>query len=136
MRVDVVYEEKANEPEKMMGDMKMNIMEMAEKEESKQISKNMRWSYQKRMENGTFLGCTAPYGYTLEDGKLSIIPEEATVVQNVFAMRLAGSGQETIAKTLNQQGVPTREGTPWYVSKIHYILTNEKYVGDALLQKK
>ena len=95
------------------------------------ISKNMRWSYQKRMENGTFLGCTAPHGYALEDGKLRIIPEEAAVIQNIFAMRLAGFGQETIAKTLNQQGVPTREGAPWYVSKIHYILTNEKYVGDS-----
>ena len=88
------------------------------------------------MENGTFLGCTAPYGYALEDGKLRIIPEEAAVIQNIFAMRLAGFGQETIAKTLNQQEIPTREGTPWYVSKIHYILTNEKYVGDSLLQKK
>ena len=134
--VVVVFEEQGIDTAQMLGEMQLTLLAMAAQEESTSISKNMRWSYQKRMENGTFLGCTAPYGYTLEDGKLSIIPEEATVVQNVFAMRLAGSGQETIAKTLNQQGVPTREGTPWYVSKIHYILTNEKYVGDALLQKK
>ena len=133
--VVVVFEEQGIDTAQMLGEMQLTLLAMAAQEESTSISKNMRWSYQKRMENGTFLGCTAPYGYTLEDGKLSIIPEEATVVQNVFAMRLAGSGQETIAKTLNQQGVPTREGTPWYVSKIHYILTNEKYKGDALLQK-
>ena len=134
--VVVVFEEQGIDTAQMLGEMQLTLLAMAAQEESASISKNMRWSYQKRMENGTFLGCAAPYGYALKDGKLSVIPEEAAIIQNIFAMRLAGFGQESIAKTLNRQGIPTREGTPWYVSKIHYILTNEKYVGDSLLQKK
>lgn len=134
--VVVVFEDQGIDTSQMLGEMQLTLLAMAAQEESTSISKNMKWSYQKRIKNGTFLGCTAPYGYALEDGKLRIIPEEAAVIQNVFAMRLAGFGQEAIAKTLNQQGIPTREGTPWYVSKIHYILTNERYTGDSLLQKK
>ena len=134
--VVVVFEEQGIDTAQMLGEMQLTLLAMAAQEESTSISKNMRWSYQKRMENGTFAGCAAPYGYRLENGKLIVVPEEAAIVQRIFEMHLAGIGQSSIVQKLNRDGVPTREGSPWHISKIHYILSNEKYIGDSLVQKK
>lgn len=134
--VVVVFEEQGIDTSQMLGEMQLTLLAMAAQEESTSISKNMRWSYQKRMENGTFTGCTAPYGYRLENGKLVIVPEESAVVQRIFKMHLDGIGQNSIVQELNRNGIPTREGTPWHISRIHYILSNEKYIGDSLVQKK
>ena len=82
--VVVVFEEQGFDTSQMYGEMQLTLLAMAAQEESTSISKNMRWSYQKRMENGTFLGCAAPYGYALKEGKLSVIPEEAAIIQNSF----------------------------------------------------
>ena len=59
------------------------------------------------------------------------------IVRKIFDMYLNGIGKSTIAQTLNRKGVPTRENRKaWYTSTISYILTNERYKGDSLLQKK
>lgn len=134
--VVVVFEEQGIDTAQMLGEMQLTLLAMAAQEESTSISKNMRWSIQKRMENGTFTGCTAPYGYRLENGNLVIVPEEAAIVQRIFEMHLAGIGQNSIVQELNRDGITTREGTPWHISRVHYILSNEKYIGDSLMQKK
>ncbi len=134
--VVVVFEEQGIDTAQMLGEMQLTLLAMAAQEESTSISKNMKWSIQKRMENGTFTGCTAPYGYRLENGNLVIVPEEAANVQRIFEMHLAGIGQNSIVQELNRNGIPTREGTPWHISRVHYILSNEKYIGDSLMQKK
>lgn len=134
--VVVVFEEQGIDTAQMLGEMQLTLLAMAAQEESTSISKNMRWSIQKRMENGTFTGCTAPYGYRLENGNLVIVPEEAAIVQRIFEMHLTGIGQNSIVQELNRNGIPTREGTPWHISRVHYILSNEKYIGDSLMQKK
>jgi len=59
------------------------------------------------------------------------------VVRRIFAMYLSGMGKQTIANALNGEGVPRRYGNEkWHADTIRYILTNERYIGDALLQKK
>ena len=56
-------------------------------------------------------------------------------MRRIFSMYLDGKGMPTIAKTLNEEGYTTKTGKPWQASSISYILTNEKYHGDLLLQK-
>ncbi len=134
--VVVVFEEQGIDTAQMLGEMQLTLLAMAAQEESTSISKNMRWSIQKRMKAGTYLGNTSPYGYHLKDGRLIVDKAEAAVIRQIFEMRLAGMGQVTITQELNRQGFPTRNGTPWTVCGVRYILSNERYIGDSLFQKK
>ena len=134
--VVVVFEEQGIDTAQMLGEMQLTLLAMAAQEESTSISKNMRWSIQKRMDAGTYLGNTAPYGYRLEDGQLKIEETEATVVRRIFEMRLSGMGQVAITQELNRKRIQPRAGKPWTVYRVRYILSNERYIGDSLFQKK
>lgn len=133
--VVVVFEEQGIDTAQMLGEMQLTLLAMAAQEESSSVSKNVHWSYQKRMESGQFLGCSAPYGYKLENGVFTILPEEAAVVQRIFDLFLSGNGILTIARTLNEEGIKTRQGANWATSSIEYLLSNERYAGDSRLQK-
>ena len=61
--------------------------------------------------------------------------KEAEVVRRIFNEYLSGKGGFTIAKELNAEGVPTIGGAKWHDTTILGILKNEKYKGDAILQK-
>lgn len=67
---------------------------------------------------------------------MEIIPEEAERVRWIFASYLSGKSLEWIAEQITKAGIPTTDNTPyWQQTSIHYILTNEKYIGDTLSQK-
>lgn len=109
---------------------------MAAQQESESISGNMRWSYKKRMESGEFNCCNPAYGYILKDGQLMINEPQAAIIRRIFDLYLSGVGKQSIANILNDEGVSRRYGKDkWYESTVHYILNNERYMGDALLQK-
>ena len=93
--------------------------------------------FQERMQSGDF-NCTCPaYGFDLIDGQMVINETEAIVIRRIFSLYLQGFGMQAIANMLNEDGVPRRYGhTHWYSGTIKYVLTNERYMGDALLQKK
>ena len=99
--------------------------------ESESISGNIRWSYQKRMERERHNPQSAGFGYCLKDGKLAIVPEEAKIVRFIFESYLSGASRRAIVKQLNT----TTGGKLWHESAISYILTNECYMGDTMLQK-
>lgn len=103
--VVVVFEEQGIDTAQMLGEMQLTLLAMAAQEESTSISKNMRWSIQKRMEHGEYVTTKAPYGYAFIDGKLMPKPEEAAVVQTIFRLFLEGKGQQQIASLLNQAGI-------------------------------
>ena len=134
--VVVVFEEQGIDTAQMLGEMQLTLLAMAAQEESTSISKNMRWSYQKRMENGEFITTYAPFGYRLEKGILIPEPEEARVVRAIFTLFLSGCGALAIAKELNQNQIPTRRGGKWGRSSVEYLLRNERYIGDAIVQKR
>ena len=109
---------------------------MAAQQESESISGNMRWSYKKRMESGEFNCCSPAYGYILKDGQLMINEPQAAVIRRIFDLYLSGVGKQSIANILNDEGVSRRYGQmKWYYATVDYILNNERYMGDALLQK-
>ena len=102
--------------------------------------------YQKRImgngrllsvENGNYIGTTAPYGYRkvqVRDGKktcptLEPIPEEAKVVNMIFDMYLQGMGTVSIGDRLIELGIPARNGGKWGRSSIANILDNIHYIG-------
>lgn len=133
--VVVVFEEQGYDTSQVMGEMQLAMYAMAAQEESRSISHNIQWSYQKRMENGTFLGTRTPYGYKLVAGKLEIVSEEAVVVTDIFNWYLSGRSIYSIAAELNEQNIPAHHGRKWIYSTVRQLLGNERYIGDALLQK-
>lgn len=79
----------------------------------------------------------AAYGYDMRNGQLQINESEAEIVKKIYSLYLQGYGIQAIADKLTADDVPTSTGkTIWYPRTIAYILTNERYIGDALLQKK
>ena len=120
------------------GEVMITIMSSLAQEESRSISENVTWGKRRSMEEGKF---SLAYKYFLgyrkgEDGILEIVEDEAQIVRKIYQMFLDGKTVRTIAGYLTGQGIPTPRGKEkWSVSTITSILTNEKYKGDALLQK-
>lgn len=101
--------------------------------ESESISGNMRWSYQCRMEQGAFNTYHAPVGFTLIDGDLQVNQAEVPTIQRIFTEYLSGNNSREIAAALNKDKALGRH---WRREAIDYILQNERYAGNALLQKR
>ena len=134
--IEVEFEEDGLKTADMHDEMIIGAFSAIAQEESTSISNNMRWSYARRMQNGSFTCCCAPYGYDLIDGILIPNPKEAPVVRRIFAGYLSGKSMEQIADQLNADGIPCKNGeVKWLYTAISYILKSERYIGDALLQK-
>lgn len=105
--------------------------------ESESISKNVTWGVEKAFRDGKVrYNLNSLYGYRKgEDGKPEIIPEEAEVVRLIYKLYLDGSTLRQIAQHLTDMKIPKRDCTEWNLIAVRSILSNEKYVGDALLQK-
>lgn len=106
--------------------------------ESESLSKNVAWGKAKSAEAGKV---TFQYkkmlGYRKgADGQPEIVPEEAEVIKRIYHRYLDGCTLGQIKRELDKDNVPTAQGVEfWSPAIIHNILTNEKYIGDALLQK-
>lgn len=102
--------------------------------ESRQNSEYQKWAIRNRFKQG-IPSYIHVFGYRMENHKLLIVPEEAEVVKTIFNLYLSGMGREAICKKLLHDGVPSPKGFKWCSHTIYRILTNEKYIGDLLLQK-
>ena len=70
------------------------------------------------------------------DGQPEIVPEEAEIIRHISHRYLDGCTLGKTKKELDEDGIPTAQGVEcWSSAIIHNILTNEKYIGDALLLK-
>lgn len=120
-----VYFEKENiDTATMSGEMMTALFASFAQAESESISSNMRWSYQRRMQNGTFITCKAPFGYRLRNGALEIEESEAEIIRMIFARYLSGQSTADIAAEITKLGIPTRDGTPyWQYTTIRIALT-------------
>ncbi len=87
------------------------------------------------MESGTFLPSSMAYGYKIVNKKIEIEPDAALVVCRIFQWYLDGINKTRIAAMLDKEGIPTNQNKIWRESAVHYILTNERYIGDSLWQK-
>ncbi len=128
-----VYFEKENiDTGEVSSEMMLAIYSQFAQEESMSISRNCRMGVHKRMMDGTYKTASTPFGYDYVDGKLQINPKKAKIVKQIFSWYVSGIGMNEIATRLNSQNV--REEV-WRHGTIRCILTNEKYIGDTLLQK-
>ncbi len=116
----------------------LTVMSSMAQEESRSISENVLWGKRRSMEAGKVsLAYKRFLGYEKgEDGLPKIVEAQAKIVRQIYAMFLGGHTIRSIADYLTGQKIPTPANKmQWSVSTIKSILTNEKYKGDALLQK-
>ena len=133
--VSVLFENDNIDTKTMNSELILYVKSAFAQSEALAGSKRVSTAIRMRMENGEFITCNAPYGYKLDkECHLLVVPEEAEVVKRIYELYLSGNGTERIAALLNEERVPNSSGK-WNVAGIRYILTNEKYIGDSLLQK-
>ena len=153
--VEVYFEEQSIYTLDGKGELLLTIMSSIAQEESRNISENVTWGIRKRFADGKV---SMPYkrfmGYRRgEDGAPEIVETEAKIVRGIFRRFLEGATSTMIAKELNDADVPCpacksrlcvgeseaekvdRKKARWSASTVESILTNEKYKGDAILQK-
>ena len=120
------------------GELLLTIMSSLAQEESRSISENCTWGQRKRFADGKV---TVPFGRFLgydrgPNGELLINEAQAKIVRKIYGYFLQGRSPYQIAKLLAEQEIPTPSGKgKWCGATVKSILTNEKYKGDALLQK-
>ena len=121
------------------GELLITILSSQAQEESRNISENTRWGITRRFENGIIAVNHKKFmGYTKDkkSGELVIVPEQAEIVRRIFRMYLEGSSILEITRALETDKIKTVTGKDtWHPGVIEKMLSNEKYMGDALLQK-
>lgn len=135
--VDIIFEKEGIDTRTMTSETELAALSSMAQEESVSLSQNMRIGIQHRMKNGTFIQGCLPYGYKLgENGKWIIIEEQAKIVRLIFNAYINGTSLTRIADELKKAGVIKNNGlSNWTENRIRYIIRNERYKGDALLQK-
>lgn len=119
-------------------ELMLSILSSISQEESRSISENVTWGHRRRMADGKV---SVPFGRFLgydrgEHGELIVNEKEAEIVREIYRLFLSGLTPHGVAKELTSRGIPTPGGkVKWTASTVKSILTNEKYKGDALLQK-
>lgn len=119
------------------GELMLTVLSSFAEEESRSVSENIKWRFRKKFEQGELLINTKRFlGYNKDEyGDLVINRKEAKLVTYIFEQYLKGKGTHQLAKDLNKNKIPTVTGKIWYDATVLGILKNEKYKGDAWLQK-
>ena len=113
-----------------------SLMSAIAENESRSISENIRWGYRERYKRGEYnLGNNRILGYDSVDGKL-VPNQDADIIRLIYTLFIEDRTVEEIIRTLTDLGVTTRNGKPLSRNAILYILKNETYKGDKLLQKQ
>jgi len=134
--VDVYFEEQNIHSMSGDGELMLTILASYAQEESLSASENCKWRIRKQFENGELAGLKFMFGYHIVKGEIAIDPEQAAVVRMIFKDYIGGMGGGRIAKKLKEMNVATVRGGAWDAERVIAILKNEKYTGNALLQKK
>ena len=144
--VAIEFEKEEIDTGNMGSEMLLSMLGSAAQEESLSISKNLKWSYRRRMKSSDFITCNAPLGYYLKNGTLLPDPQEVPIVEYIFSSYLAGKSMEEISNDLNAQETHAKEESKmvshvnsicFVKRKIHWGLSSSKniYAQRASLSK-
>lgn len=136
--IGVIFEKENINTLDSKGEVLLTILSSLAQDESRSISENSTWGIRRKFEQGKLIiNHTKFLGYTKdEEGNLIIDEKQAKIVRRIYKDYLDGKGTNRIARELEEEGIKGWNGkSKWYESTIRGMLTNEKYKGDALLQK-
>jgi DNA invertase Pin-like site-specific DNA recombinase len=134
--VGIIFDKESINTLDPSSDLKLSLYATFAERELDSLSGNIQWAARKRFKEG-HVEFNLMYGYRYLGGKKhEIIPEEAAIVREVFERYIGGEGARTIAVSMNAKGAKKKMGDkPWVSHDILRIITNEKYTGNAILQK-
>lgn len=137
LSVDVYFENEKIWLSKEMNEFMMTTYAAIAQEESMMKSRSIKWGLENSFISGdSKIAQRKCFGYTNDNGNLVVNSEQACIVKEIYKMYLEGLSLSSIVKELYQKGVKSPTGNDrWTVSAIDKILSNEKYVGNVLLQK-
>lgn len=138
INVDVYFEEQNLHSIDASSELYITIYGSLAQSESENISANVMWGKERSAKAGK-----VPFQYKHflgyrkgENGYPEIIPEEAEIIKMIYDQFLAGDSFIEICRSLEEQGIPSPGGkATWQRSTIQSILSNEKYKGDAIINK-
>lgn len=138
--VEIFFDEEHISSIDPKNDVMFTLSSVMAQEESRHTSENIRWTNQKKTEEGcVFLTDTKFLGYRKDPNNpknLIIVPEEAAIIKEIFELYVSGVGTNEICRRLEEEGHLTgAKKTKWYNGTVESIIRNEKYCGDLLLQK-
>ena len=133
--VQLYFEKEGIDTGDATSEMLLTIMASFAQEESRSISENVKWGIRKRFEEGREVKVPL-YGFChTKDALFQVVPEEAKIVREVFERYVHGEMPGNILKDMAGRGVKPPAGDCWKRLQIDRMLKNEKYAGDAVLQK-
>ena len=133
--IEVVFEKDNIRSLNESGELLITLLAAFAQAESQSSSENQKWRIRKSFEEGRLANGGRMLGYRLENDTLTVIPDEAEVVRQIFTDYLSGMGIRAIAKKLNFQHIRTIRQKEWQPCSVRALLINEKYTGSLLLQK-
>lgn len=136
--IGVIFEKENINSLDSKGEVLLSILSSLAQDESRSISENSTWGIRRRFEQGKLhVNHNKFLGYDKDaNGSLVINAKQAKTVRRIFQEFLDGKSANGIAKELEHDGIPNWNGKPkWYDGSIKKMLSNEKYKGEALLQK-
>lgn len=127
------------------GDVLITILAAMAEQESRTMSTNIKWAFQKRFKDGkVIINYRQSLGYDKvvhvnengeKESEYVIVESEAEIIRRIYRDYLIGKTVRQIAEELNADGIKTKKGNEWQANKVIGILTNEKYTGNAILGK-
>ncbi len=118
------------------GELLLTILASFAQEESRSISENVKWGIRRRFQSGKAeMRNKSVFGYRLDGGKYVVVPEEAETVRLIFDEYVRGVPLRRISELLRTEGLKTPRGFDFSHSQINYIIHNEIYIGNIVLQK-
>lgn len=135
--IGVVFEKEGINTLSMVDEMLLNTFAAIAQEESVSISQNVRFSIKKKMESGEYINGCVPFGYRMKNKVMIPFEPEAEIVRSLFQGYLNGASLTELCRYLEKQSIsPRNQGAKWNVRVVSKMLSNEKYIGDSLYQKK
>lgn len=136
--IPVIFEKENINTMDSTGEFVITLLGSIAQEESRSLSTNTKWGLAHRFEKGQVSFTYSKFlGYKKdEDGKIVIVEEEAKIVKQIYKLYMQGKSLTEIKHYLEENEIKTVTGKDkWSTTTINSILSNEKYIGDALLQK-
>ena len=134
--IDVFFEEQNIHTLSSEGELMLTVLASYAQEESLSVSENCKWYWKQRMKEGCLVGLRDMFGYSIANGEIAINEKEAKTVRWLFEQYIGGASTKALADALTAADVKRVGDGKWTATRVRDLLKNEKYAGNALLQKK
>ena len=134
--VDVFFEEQNIHTMSADGELMLTILASYAQEESLSASENQKWRIRKAFENGELANLRFLFGYNITADGVQVNEKDAAIVREIFARFNEGESMSSIGRDLDARGYRGVLGGTWCADRMRNTLSNEKYLGNALLQKQ